>query len=58
MQLSTGPPSFALCGGESYDKSQENCCGGLPEAKTGSELYLYRLQIHWMNINQVYSRHQ
>ena len=29
MQLSTGPPSFALCGGESYDKSQENCCGGL-----------------------------
>lgn len=28
MQLSTGPPSFALCGGESYDKSQENCCGG------------------------------
>ena len=24
----TGPPSFALCGGVSYDKSQENCCGG------------------------------
>lgn len=28
MQLSTGPPSFALCGGKSFDKSQENCCGG------------------------------
>ncbi|CAJ1400581.1 unnamed protein product [Effrenium voratum] len=24
----TGPPSFALCDGKSYDKSQENCCGG------------------------------
>ena len=28
IEVATGPPSFALCDGISYDKSQQNCCGG------------------------------